>query len=72
MSINHRDVDECALSNGGCLEVCENTVGSYFCACDGDERLLSGDGKTCMGEFDREIIHTGRASRGSFFAIGAA
>ncbi|XP_035730088.1 uncharacterized protein LOC118445150 [Vespa mandarinia] len=42
------DIDECSIENGGCKEVCENTDGSFFCACDGDEKALSSDGKTCM------------------------
>lgn len=33
------------------MEVCENTDGSFFCACDGDEKALSSDGKSCVGEF---------------------
>ncbi|XP_033230539.1 uncharacterized protein LOC117181711 [Belonocnema kinseyi] len=41
------DINECAKGNGGCNEVCENTAGSFFCACDGDERVLSSDGKSC-------------------------
>ncbi|XP_011504764.1 PREDICTED: uncharacterized protein LOC105367693 [Ceratosolen solmsi marchali] len=42
------DINECAMNNGGCNEVCENTEGSYFCACEGDERILSPDKKTCI------------------------
>ncbi|XP_072756979.1 uncharacterized protein [Anoplolepis gracilipes] len=42
------DIDECAVDNGGCTEVCENTDGSFFCACDGDEKALSSDGKSCV------------------------
>ncbi|XP_076623027.1 uncharacterized protein LOC143342733 isoform X1 [Colletes latitarsis] len=42
------DIDECTVDNGGCMEVCENTDGSFFCACDGDEKVLSSDGKSCV------------------------
>ncbi|KAL2739475.1 hypothetical protein V1477_010864 [Vespula maculifrons] len=42
------DIDECSIENGGCKEVCENTDGSFFCACDGDEKALSSDGKSCL------------------------
>ncbi|XP_016842860.1 uncharacterized protein LOC100679483 isoform X4 [Nasonia vitripennis] len=45
---NCTDINECATNNGGCTEVCENTEGSYFCACEGDERILSEDKKTCV------------------------
>ncbi|XP_023247772.1 uncharacterized protein LOC106644374 [Copidosoma floridanum] len=44
------DVDECSIENGGCSEVCENTEGSYFCACEGDERVLAPDRRSCVGE----------------------
>lgn len=43
------DINECGVDNGGCSEVCENTDGSFFCACDGDEKALSSDGKSCVG-----------------------
>ncbi|KZC05386.1 Matrilin-2 [Dufourea novaeangliae] len=42
------DINECQVDNGGCTEVCENTDGSFFCACDGDEKALSSDGKSCV------------------------
>lgn len=27
------DKDECALKNGGCQQICKNTIGSYQCGC---------------------------------------
>ena len=27
------DIDECSTSNGGCDQVCTNTVGSFNCSC---------------------------------------
>lgn len=45
------DINECGVDNGGCSEVCENTDGSFFCACDGDEKALSSDGKSCVGTY---------------------
>lgn len=27
------DKDECALDNGGCQQICRNTIGSYICEC---------------------------------------
>ena len=27
------DKDECAVNNGGCQDICKNTIGSYKCAC---------------------------------------
>ncbi|KAF7996236.1 hypothetical protein HCN44_001868 [Aphidius gifuensis] len=41
------DINECDDDNGGCNEICENTNGSFFCACNGDEKILSADGKSC-------------------------
>ncbi|XP_078049009.1 uncharacterized protein LOC144476208 isoform X5 [Augochlora pura] len=43
------DINECTIDNGGCMEVCENTDGGFFCGCDGDEKALSSDGKSCVG-----------------------
>lgn len=28
-----QDIDECARNNGGCEQVCENTIGSFKCSC---------------------------------------
>ncbi|XP_034935238.1 signal peptide, CUB and EGF-like domain-containing protein 2 isoform X2 [Chelonus insularis] len=41
------DINECEENNGECSEVCENTNGSYFCTCNGDEQILALDGKSC-------------------------
>ena len=27
------DYDECGDNNGGCGQICNNTVGSFFCSC---------------------------------------
>jgi len=27
------DVNECLVENGGCAELCNNTIGSFFCSC---------------------------------------
>ncbi len=27
------DVDECQHNNGGCDQICRNTIGSYYCLC---------------------------------------
>ena len=40
------DIDECAVDNGGCDEICINTPGSFSCACNPGYMLLM-DGKTC-------------------------
>ena len=44
------DINECAVENGGCSEVCNNTLGSYACACRAGF-LLQPDGRTCEGKY---------------------
>ena len=33
MAINAIDVNECSESNGGCGQICTNTIGSFDCSC---------------------------------------
>ena len=42
------DINECSFNNGGCEQVCSNTVGSFQCDCNGGHSL-NGDGRTCSG-----------------------
>ena len=45
------DKDECAVDNGGCQHVCENTLGSYHCKCH-NGFTLHNNGRDCKeGEF---------------------
>jgi fibulin 1/2 len=43
-----RDVDECTVHNGGCMQGCVNIRGSYHCIC-GLGFFLGADRKTCVG-----------------------
>ena len=44
----YTDVDECSSNNGGCVQVCTNTVGSFNCSCNGGY-TLNADGASCSG-----------------------
>ena len=35
------DLNECLIDNGGCLQTCVNTNGSYTCECEGHYRLFT-------------------------------
>ena len=49
------DINECAIGTSGCSQLCNNTIGSYVCACNPGYQL-SYDNKTCSGEL-WEIRH---------------
>ncbi|XP_019618512.1 PREDICTED: uncharacterized protein LOC109465602, partial [Branchiostoma belcheri] len=40
------DIDECETNNGGCAQICTNTIGSFQCSCR-DGFGLNTDGFTC-------------------------
>ncbi|KAL9968062.1 hypothetical protein ACROYT_G026388 [Oculina patagonica] len=46
-SVSCTDIDECAVSNGGCSHKCVNTAGGYKCECPDPELSLSLDNRTC-------------------------
>ncbi|KAL9968065.1 hypothetical protein ACROYT_G026392 [Oculina patagonica] len=46
-SVSCTDIDECAVSNGGCSHKCVNTAGGYKCECPDPELSLLLDNKTC-------------------------
>ena len=43
------DLDECQTNNGGCEQVCNNTVGSFVCSCNEGYSLTS-NGFNCTGK----------------------
>ncbi|XP_078621276.1 uncharacterized protein LOC144887750 [Branchiostoma floridae x Branchiostoma japonicum] len=40
------EINECETNNGGCAQICTNTIGSFQCSCQ-DGFSLSSDGFTC-------------------------
>lgn len=47
------DVNECATNNGGCQQLCGNTVGSFQCSCTAGYNLAS-NGLSCTGNLSNE------------------
>ena len=47
------DVNECALNNGGCDQVCTNTPGSYQCSCNSGYSKI---GPKCTGMLIYRVI----------------
>lgn len=43
------DIDECEELNGGCQQMCVNTLGSYHCECNEGFRIHA-DARTCIGK----------------------
>ena len=43
------DINECAIRNGNCSQICSNSDGSFACYCTGGY-VLDIDGKTCNGK----------------------
>ena len=45
------DINECtAGNNGGCSQICINTIGSYACSCQAGY-VLNADNRTCAGKY---------------------
>ncbi|XP_078377370.1 uncharacterized protein LOC144660588 isoform X1 [Oculina patagonica] len=45
-----QDVDECAHNNGGCQDICVNTIGGYYCACSDPQFSVAPDKRHCIAE----------------------
>ena len=44
------DTNECLLNNGGCTQLCTNTIGSYHCDCRSGYQL-NDNGSSCNGQY---------------------
>ena len=42
MYITTIDIDECITNNGGCEQMCTNTIGGFNCSCTAGFNLISG------------------------------
>lgn len=49
MNVDLTDLNECLSENGGCRQICTNTVGSYVCSCN-EGFTLASDGHNCTGK----------------------
>ena len=49
------DFDECQLATPPCGQLCNNTVGSFMCACR-DGYRLENNGRTCAGECFNSVV----------------
>lgn len=47
------EINECRKNNGGCQQICEDTLGGYRCACRPGYELRSNN-KDCEGETEKE------------------
>ena len=43
------DINECSDNNGGCEDVCNNTIGSYSCSCQTNGYNLDANRLSCSG-----------------------
>ena len=48
-------MDECAVENGGCAHVCQDTQFSYSCSCN-EGFTLNDDEHSCTGDFTLQIF----------------
>lgn len=55
------DIDECLSTPAVCSQICDNTVGSYFCKC-APGYVREGDGRTCRQNsgIDPYVLYTNR------------
>ena len=47
---HYTDIDECAMDNGECAEICNNVEGSYYCSCNESGYEVIMINETCQGQ----------------------
>ena len=50
-SFIYLDINECLLGMNGCMQLCNNTVGSYKCSCN-TGYTLAADNSSCHGRWN--------------------
>ena len=55
------DVNECESNNGGCAQMCTNTIGSFECSCSVEGYVLAANNASCEGKslnhFSQLTVH---------------
>ena len=54
-TISALDINECAIENGQCSQLCINTPGSFMCGCQ-EGFQLDFNGRDCISRFDMFIL----------------
>lgn len=57
----HLDINECSKDNGGCDQICKNTMGSFICECN-EGYQLDKDSKNCY-DINECLIDNGNCSQ---------
>ena len=55
-SVFLRDINECAINNGNCTQLCVNTIGNYSCSCVSGY-ALNVNRRTCDGNIFTRCEH---------------
>ena len=63
------DVDECAEGVAGCVQICTNIVGGFFCSC-GDGYRIASNGRDCV-DVDECLEDLSRCSQTCTNSIGS-
>ena len=56
MACVYLDQDECEVGNGGCEQLCNNTIGSFYCDCVSGYILDTDSGKMCNGMISLSLL----------------
>ena len=54
MHYYYLDINECEDNNGGCSQLCINTIGSYYCNCNTGYHFIDNSTTICIGRYSCE------------------